>query len=273
MSRGRQPKKRLSALQVKQALPGRYSDGRGLRLSVIDRGGLEFWRYWSQRIMVEGVRRDFGLGSVHDLSLAEVREIAERNHKIARRGGNPYPDRPPKGKSAPVTGSTAKQSPTFFEMYEVVTKNRRTNWDTKGTAANWTRIFEKHVLPAIGDKPVADITIQHIRDIVEPEWKGRGSKGVVMRQNVESVLAWAVGNGYRVDNPAVSLKPLLPKVRKMVKHHPSLPYRQAPAAMVDWQHLQIRKPVKLVGLLLILTAVRLSEGRVDDWRGGGRRRG
>ena len=199
MSRGRQPKSRLTHLQVRQALPGRYSDGRGLRLVVLDRRGGRR-RYWTQRLVIRGKRRDLGLGSVDEVTLAEAREMAEKNQKIARRGGDPSAE------------ATREKRPTFFQMYEVVTENRSKNWKTPGTAASWTRMFEHDILPAIGDMPVADITIQDIRNIVEPDWNGRGSKGYLARQNIESVFAWAVGNGYRFDNPAANLKAILPKV-------------------------------------------------------------
>ena len=113
---------------------------------------------------------------------------------------------------------------------------------------------------------MADVTIQDIRDIVEPDWKGRGTKGYLARQNIESVFAWAVGNGYRPDNPAANLKAILSPVRRIVKHHSSLPYREAPAALVEWQELRIRKPVMLAVLFMILTASRLSEATCVTWR-------
>ena len=253
MSRGRQPKSRLTHLKVRQARPGRYSDGRGLRLVVLARGG-RLWRYWSQRLVIQGKRRDLGIGPVEEVSLAEAREIAEMNQKIARGGGDP---------GAEVA---REKGPTFQEMYQVVTENRSKNWKTPGTAANWCRMFETDVLPAIGDMPVADITIQHIRDIVEPDWHGRGSKGYVARQNIESVFAWAVGTGYRLNNPAANLKAILPRVKTIVKHHPSLPHREAPTAMVEWQDLPIRKPVGLAVLFMILTAARVSEATRATWR-------
>ena len=51
-----------------------------------------------------------------------------------------------------------------------------------------------------------------------------------------------------------------------MKHHPSLPYREAPTAMVEWQELRIRKPVRLVVFFMILTAARLSEATGVTWR-------
>ena len=183
--------------------------------------------------------------------------MAEMNQKIARQGGDP------RVKAAP---GAPEKSPTFAEMYEVVTQNRSKNWKTAGTHAAWVRMFENDILPAIGLKPVADITITDIKDIVEPDWNGRGTKGHLARQNIESVFAWAVGNGYRPDNPAASLKAILSPVRRVVKHHPSLPYRQAPEALAEWQELRIKKPVKLAVLFMILTAARLSEATGVTWR-------
>ena len=253
MSRGRQPKTRLTHVRVRQSLPGRYSDGRGLRLVVLDRGG-RLWRYWSQRLVIRGKRRDLGIGPVAEVTLAEARDIAEKNQKIARRGGDPRAE------------AAHEKGPTFAQMYEVVTENRSKNWETPGTRAAWVRMFEHDILPTIGPMPVADITIKDIRDIVEPDWNGRGSKGSLARQNIESVFAWAVGNGYRPDNPAANLKAILSPVRRIVKHHSSLPYREAPAALVEWQELRIKKPVKLAVLFMILTAARLSEATRVTWR-------
>lgn len=252
MARGRQPKKRLTYLQVRQAGPGRYSDGRGLRLMVLERGG-RLWRYWVQRIMVKGKRRDIGIGSANDVTLGEAREMSEKNQKIARSGGDPLAE------------AARGENPTFRRMYEIVTENRSKNWQTPRTGANWRRMFETDILPAIGDMRVADISIQDVRDIVEPEWKGRGTKGYLARQNIESVFAWAVANGYRPDNPAKNLKTLLQDVSRIVKHHASLPYQEAPAAMADWQELEIRTPVSLAVLFMILTAARLSEATGATW--------
>ena len=253
MSRGRQPKSRLTHLKVRQALPGRYCDGRGLRLVVLDRGGRR-WRYWSQRLVIRGKRRDLGIGPVDEVSLAEAREMAEKNQKIARRGGDPCAE------------VAHEKNATFAQMYEVVTENRSKNWQTPGTGAAWVRMFDQDILPTLGDMLVADITIKDIRDIVEPDWNGRGSKGYLARQNIDAVFAWAVGNGYRPDNPAANLKGILSPVRRIVKHHPSLPYREAPAALAEWQALRIKTPVKLAVLFMILTAARLSEATGVIWR-------
>src|SRR3546814_12620086 len=62
----------LTALQVRNAKPGRYADGRGLYLLVRPSGS----RSWVLRTQVDGKRRDRGLGSTATLSLAQARAKA-----------------------------------------------------------------------------------------------------------------------------------------------------------------------------------------------------
>ena len=59
----------LTAIEVRNAKPGRHADGRGLYLLVRESGS----RTWVLRIQIDGKRRDFGLGSATRLSLAEAR--------------------------------------------------------------------------------------------------------------------------------------------------------------------------------------------------------
>ena len=62
----------LTTLKVKNAKPGRHVDGRGLCLLVKDSGA----RTWVLRMQRNGRRRDYGLGSALEVSLAEAREAA-----------------------------------------------------------------------------------------------------------------------------------------------------------------------------------------------------
>lgn len=57
----------LTALQVKNAKPGRHADGRGLYLVVRDSGS----RAWVLRAQVEGKRQDLGLGAADKVSLSQ----------------------------------------------------------------------------------------------------------------------------------------------------------------------------------------------------------
>src|SRR5436853_504730 len=65
--------------------PGRYSDGRGLMLVI----GTDGSRKWVLRMQRDGRRRDFGLGPLHDVSLAEAREEADKLRQMGRAGLDP----------------------------------------------------------------------------------------------------------------------------------------------------------------------------------------
>ena len=170
-----------------------------------------------------------------------------------------------RGGGDPRVEAARAKGPSVREIYETVTETRRTAWKSKTTEAAWRRGFEKFILPVIGDKPVATVLLEDVRRILVPHWGGRNSKGYLLRQNLENIFAWAVAQNLRLDNPAANIARLLPKVRSRVRHRPSLPYSEAPEALAVWQDLQVREPVKLVVLFIVLTAARLSEVTGAAW--------
>jgi Arm domain-containing DNA-binding protein len=85
-SKGRHKEKALTAATVRAISgPGFYADGNGLYLKVSPTGS----KRWVQRLLISGRRRDIGLGSARLVTLAEARELALENRKVARAGGNP----------------------------------------------------------------------------------------------------------------------------------------------------------------------------------------
>ena len=84
--KGRHPDKALSAAFCRNvAEAGRYCDGNGLYLEVDPSGA----RRWVQRLVIRGKSRTLGLGGFALVSLAEARERALANRKLAREGGDP----------------------------------------------------------------------------------------------------------------------------------------------------------------------------------------
>ena len=76
----------LSATAVRNLRePGKYYDLHGLFLRIEPTGS----RRWVQRVSVGGRQREIGLGSADLVSLAEARELAVSNKKLAKTGGDP----------------------------------------------------------------------------------------------------------------------------------------------------------------------------------------
>jgi hypothetical protein len=63
---------RLSPRKITTALPGKYEDGGGLRLVVSKLGA----KKWVLRFTIDGRRREMGLGSYPDVTLADARAKA-----------------------------------------------------------------------------------------------------------------------------------------------------------------------------------------------------
>ena len=249
LPRGRHPHHRLTEPSLHRARPGRHGDGNGLYLFVRSTGA----RSWIQRIVIGGRRRDLGLGSYRLVSLTEARRLAVENRRVARAGGDP------------TATPTRKRAPTVRAVVEAVLAARRANWRTAETEKKWRRLFDTLVLPRIGDKPVSRVSLDDLRAILVPHWKGRGSIGHVLRQHLDYVLRWAVAHGHRPDNPADQLRVLLPRVRATIEHHPSLPHKKVAAALKTVQATSVDDAVKLLLVFLVLCASRPGEAAGARW--------
>lgn len=75
----------LTAAKVRNAGPGRYSDGNGLILVVWPSGS----RNWVQRITIRGKRCDLGLGGYPDTTLAVARDKVAANRRLVKAGMDP----------------------------------------------------------------------------------------------------------------------------------------------------------------------------------------
>jgi Arm DNA-binding domain len=90
MTKGKHPDRALSAVRVRSITePGRYADGNGLYLIVEPSGA----KRWMLRTIVQGKRRDIGLGGCKLVTLAEASKMALTFRKIARAGGDPLAER------------------------------------------------------------------------------------------------------------------------------------------------------------------------------------
>ena len=118
--RGKPPGQHLdkahSPAFARTAPPGRHCDGQGLYLLVQPSG----IRSWIQRLVVRRRRRELGLGSIPLVPLAEAREKAIANRKIAREGGDPVADK-----------RCGRAMPTFTEAAERVLEQKRPGWQAK----------------------------------------------------------------------------------------------------------------------------------------------
>ncbi len=116
---------------------------------------------------------------------------------------------------------------------------------------------------------MAQVTSNHVLHILEPLWATKPETASRLRQRIEAVLDAAKAQGLRTgDNPAAwrgNLEALLPKIGKVqkVEHHPALPWRAVPDAMLNIRTMQGMGARALE--FVILTAARSGEVRDATW--------
>lgn len=208
-----------------------------------------------QRIVVRGKRRDIGLGGASVVTLAEAREKAIDNRRIARAGGDPLGD-----------SHKARRMPTFAEAMTEAHKELTFANPKDGRA--FLASLTEYAVPRFGDKPVCDVSGPDIRAAVlaiRPE-KPEIARKLVLR--CSAVFKWAMGQGFRADNPSIAQVLALPKVSRKAQvktHRKALPYAQVASCIAAVKSSGAWLSTKLAIEFLILTAARSGEARGATW--------
>ena len=240
--------------------PGEYSDGSGLYLRVDPQGR----KRWIQRIKVKnGPLRHLGLGPFPVITLAEARETALANRKMARLGIDPLETK----RQARKDRERADSVVDFSEAAERVIALRRPTWKNAKHAAQWASTLRIYAFPAIGDVPVGDVTSADVLKLLEPIWTAKPETARRVRQRIKTVLDWAIAQGYRNENSAgESLNAVLPRLPRTKAHHPALHYSQVAGAIKRVYESDAELVTKLSFEFLVLTATRSNNVRGAEWR-------
>lgn len=243
--------------------PGLHSVGgvAGLQLQVTPTGA----RSWILRVQIGSRRRDLGLGSYGDVTLAQVRERAREIKAEVWAGRDPVAER--KAKRATLAASQAKAL-TFEQCATQYIAAHRDGWRNVKHAAQWTSTLNTYAAP-INALPVTEIDTALVLKCLQPEWATKTETLTRVRQRIESVLDWATVRGFRNgDNPARwkgHLDKMLPKRSKVqkVEHRAAVPFADMPTFMAE---LRKRNGLAARALeLQILTATRPGEACGAQW--------
>ena len=248
--KGRHPHKALSAAFVPSAPPGRHADGNGLYLFVQPSGT----RSWIQRLLIRGRRREFGLGSLALVPLAEAREKALVNRKLARQGGDPLAEK-----------RRSQGIPTFAEAAARLLEQKRAGWRNPRHPREWMSSLRRFAFPRIGKMPVSEVTSADVLEILAPIWHRKAQTARRVRLRLRAVLEWAVAMEFRIDNPCDRIGPVLGTQQNVVRHMQALPHREVAAAIRTVRASTASTAVRLAFEFLVLTAARWGEVRWAEW--------
>lgn len=245
----------LTALKVKNAKPGRHRDGKGLILLVKPSGS----KSWVLRVQKNGKRRDFGLGSVDVLSLADARQKAAQGRAWVAQGKNPKAE----------WERLERVIPTFQEVSIECHDVLKADWRNEKHSKQWLSTLERYAFPVIGKMPVNEIDVDEMSNVLTPIWMEKPETASRVRNRMGAVLSYAKAKKYRsTDAPLNALSFVLPKQKNarkaLYRNHPSLPYEQLPEFMGRLRTLE-NTVSRLATSFQILTGARTEEIRFSRW--------
>ena len=239
----------LTAGRVKTIkLPGRYSAGvPGLYLVVTPSGT----KNWVQRIVIDGKRRDRGLGSVKIVSLKQARVKALENRDAVAEGRNPW--------------VTAPLMPTFRECADMTIAMNEPRWRHPKTVLQFRRALETYAYPVLGDVRIDRLDRGQVLAVLTPIWITKPTVAKKLRQRLRQIVALALAHGWIETNPAGEMIDAALPRQRVGSHFRGLDYRKAPAALAAVDASSAPTTARLCFRFMVLTAARSGEARGATW--------
>lgn len=204
-------------------------------------------------------RRNAGLGSYPDISLADAAQRARVMREQIARGQDPLETK--------VAEATKPRIPNLREAAEVLHRELAPGWKNAKHSQQWINTLKEYALPVIGSLALDQIQPRHIADALRPIWLSKPETASRVKQRLHMVMAWGWAHGFCTANPVDVVSHLLPQQPgKAVRtqHQPAMPWKDVPSFVAKY----LRNPESVTETalkLLILTATRSGEIRGAAW--------
>lgn len=210
---------------------------------------------------VTGKRRNAGLGSYPDISIAEVAKRAATMRIELAEGRDPLEER--------AKVEQVIKPPTFKEAAETLHESLSPGWKNSKHAQQWINTLIEYVFPKLGLKYLQEIQPADVAAVLKPIWLTKPETASRVKQRIHAVISWGWAHGYCHSNPVDVVSHLLaqqPGKAVRTQHHPAMPWRDIPDFLKT--HLKPGKRpdvTRSVLEFLILTASRSGEVRGMTW--------
>lgn len=244
--------RKFSASQCKTVTkPGFYRADDTLYLYVKPTGR----KSWVQRVVVDGRRRNLGLGPYPVVSLAQARQRAFENRVKVEFGKDPLAEK------------RKAQAPLFKDATASTHESLKPTWKSRHTEITWMQALNRYAMPRIGNLSVERITENDVLAILKPIWTDKPETARRVKRRIRAVLEWCKEHGHIqhnvADNPFRTTLPAMPKVKE---NYRALDYREVPEALRTIESSVKSLPAMLCLRFLILTATRSNEAREATWK-------
>ena len=182
--------KELSALEVKR-LKHTGKNGNaifavggvaGLLLQITPNGG----RSWVVRTKVGDHRREIGLGSYPEVTLAQARDKAREIKNKVRNGIDPVEER--KAARAALIAAQ-RRGLVFSNAIDRYLDSKLDAFKNDKHRQQWRNTLETYAKPELGSLLVQDITVQDVLRVLKPIWSEKTETASRLRGRIEAVLS------------------------------------------------------------------------------------
>lgn len=256
--------KQMDALQVKRITKnGRHAVGGapGLHLQVSNDGNA---KSWIVRTVVNGKRRDVGLGTYPVVGLKEAREFARGMLLQVAQGIDPVEARKDARKQLIAKRARMK---TFRDCALQVISEKEAGWKNPKHKQQWRNTLETYAFPTIGSMLISEIEVEQVSDILRPIWHKKPETAKRVLNRLDQIFNWAIVHNYRSGlSPARwrnHMDKLFVRTKGSQKHHKAVEVKDVGRLFYD-----IRQKTGVAAKALqfaALTAARSGEVRGATW--------
>jgi len=231
------------------------ADEKGLYMEILPTGG-KAWRY---RYWFNGTQEKVSFGKYPALTLKNARRLRDEAASMVAMGVSPAAQK----RQAKAAVEAEVKAPTtvaeFGERYFREDVARR--W--KNTTLP-RRYFDKSIVPAIGNRPIVEITAGDVRDIiVRKKNEGFDAAAGQLRGVLKRMFDYAMLCGEVTTNPVGALSTR--HVHRAQARQRSLSTKEIKIFLTAVGESNIRKQFKIALRLCLLTMVRKSELLLARW--------
>jgi integrase len=240
----------LKALKPKDK-PYTLADERGLYVEVFPTGGI-VWRF---RYRINGRQEKLTLGKYPALTLKNARIKRDEAAQAAAMGESPAQQK----QLAKVAAADATTVADFGERFfrEIVAKDRQNMTSPR-------RYFDKSIVPAIGTKPMRDVTTEDVRAIIwRKKDEGFDAAAGEIRGVLKRMFDYGLTAGLVTINPVLALP--MRHVHKAKSRERALSPEEIRIFLKAAFESNIRRQFKIALHLILLTMVRKSELQLARW--------
>jgi integrase len=228
----------------------RYADAGGLYLEV-QPGGAKHWR-WKYRFA--GKEKRLALGTYPAVSLKEARSARDKARDTLKGGSDPVQVK----KDAKLAQRVA-----LATNFEAVARSWHEHWKGPKSArhADYViRRLEADVFPAIGSKPIGDITAPQLLAMAK-KIESRGALDIARRawQTCGQVFEYALAHGMLERNPAKDVRPGSALKARKKEHYARIDAKELPELLRKIEVYQGGPYTRMAMKLMALTFVRTGE--------------